>query len=80
MFVVATSFSSVGSGMEPAVHSLALCMLQVRELESNVDGEDTNGVETREGGAGGLFGAFAVLHTIAEMILAVSFLFFSSLV
>ena len=57
--------------MIPIAHTLALCLLPVRGLESNVDGADANLVET----AGGLFDAFAVLQTIGQMILAVNFLF-----
>ena len=78
IFVVASTLSSMGSGVIPAIHSLALCLLQARGLESNVDRADANRVETRGEGAGGLFGAFAVLQTIGQMILGVSlFLFFS---
>jgi len=69
MFVVASSLVCMGSGVVPAVHSLALCMLQVRTLDAAaVDGEDAN-VETREEGTGALFGAFAVLQTVGQTIL-----------
>ena len=74
--MVASTLSGMGSGVVPAVHSLALCLLQVRDLDSNIDRVDANRVETRGEGAGGLFGAFAVLDTIGQMILGVSFLFF----
>ena len=74
--MVASTLSGMGSGVVPAVHSLALCLLQVRDLDSNVDGADANRVENKGEGVGGLFGAFAVLDTIGQMILGVSFLFF----
>lgn len=78
MFVVASSLSGLGSGTVPAVHSLALCMLQVRALDAaacSIDGED-NLVE--EGGTGALFGAFAVLQAVGQTILGVSVFFFLS--
>jgi len=70
LFVMASSLSGLGSGMVPAVHSLALCMLQVRALDAaacSIDGEDGNSVE--EAGAGALFGAFAVLQAVGQTIL-----------
>ena len=76
LFVAASSLTSLGSGAVPAIHSLALCMLQVRTLDAaagNVDGEDTNLVEGKEEGTGALFGAFAVLQSVGQMILGVSF-------
>ena len=80
LFVVASSLTSFGSGAVPAIHSLALCMLQIRELDaaaiSNVDGdEDANVVESKEAGTGALFGAFAVLQAVGQMILGVSFFY-----
>ena len=75
MFVAASSLSGMGSGVVPAIHSLALCLLQVRgsyTTASNVDREDADTVETKKEGAGTLFGAFAVLQTVGQMILAVS--------
>ena len=77
MFVLASSLSSMGSGVVPAVHSLALCLLQVRGMDDaaigNAAGEDPDVVETREGGTGALFGAFAVLQAVGQTILGVSF-------
>lgn len=82
MFVAATSLTALGSGTTPAIHSMALCMLQVRATNAaacRVDGEDANLVE--EEGAGGLFGAFGVVQAVAQTILGVSvFLFFSFLI
>jgi len=69
MFVVASSLSSMGSGAVSAIHSLALCMLQVRALDNaaaTVDG-DLNVVG--EEGNGALFGAFAVLESVGQMII-----------
>ena len=76
LFVTASSLTGFGSGAVPAVHSLALCMLQVRTLDAaacNVDGEDANLVESKEEGTGALFGAFAVLQAVGQMIIGVSF-------
>lgn len=72
MFVMASSLSSMGSGAVSAIHSLALCMLQVRALDAaaTVDG-DMNVVG--EEGNGALFAAFAVLESIGQMIIGVSF-------
>lgn len=63
MFVVASSLSGLGCGALPAIHSVALCMMQVRALDAEVDEE----------GTGALFGALAVLQTVGQMIIAVSF-------
>ena len=81
LFVMASSLTSLGSGVIPAVHSLALCMLQVRALDAaaacSVDGEDVS-LESKEEGTGALFGAFAVLQAVGQAIVGVSFyLFFS---
>jgi hypothetical protein len=83
LFVVASSLTGFGSGTVPAVHSLALSMLQVRALDTAAtavaDGEDANLVvvesSKEEEGAGGLFGALAVLQAVGQMILGVSFFF-----
>jgi hypothetical protein len=78
LFVAASSLTSFGSGAVPAIHSLALCVLQVRALDAatcSVDGEDAK-VESEEEGTGALFGAFAVLQAVGQMILGVSFSFF----
>jgi len=71
MFVAASALGSMGSGVVPAVHSLALCMLQVRSLDvaASNDGADAIMVELKEEGTGPLFGAFAVLQTIGQTIL-----------
>ncbi|KAI0956492.1 hypothetical protein AcV7_006879 [Taiwanofungus camphoratus] len=52
-FTAATALSSFGAGVDPAMHSLALCIMQA-------NGEDNRGK---------LFGAFAMLRTIGQMIL-----------
>jgi len=77
LFVVASSLSSFGSGTVPAIHSLALCMLQVRRLDNNAaavaNAEDANLVvvesNRKEEGTGALFGAFGVLQAVGQMIL-----------
>jgi hypothetical protein len=57
LFVFATSLSSFGSGIVPAMQSLALCILQRR---GDVDV-----------GAGRLFGAMAVVQAAGQTILGV---------
>ncbi|KAF8806993.1 hypothetical protein BYT27DRAFT_7190702 [Phlegmacium glaucopus] len=69
MFVVASSLSAMGSGIVPVVHSLALCMLQVRALQSTSADVDASIVGYTKEGAGALFGAFAVLQAVGQMIL-----------
>jgi len=75
LFVAASSLTGFGSGTVPAIHSLALCMLQVRKLDNsatayNVDGgEDANSMESNNEGSGALFGAFSVLQAVGQMIL-----------
>jgi hypothetical protein len=64
LFVLATSLASLGSGAVPAIHSLALCILQVRGLDA---GETDGGAR-----AGSLFGALAMLQAVGQMILSVS--------
>lgn len=70
LFVFSTSLNGMGSGSVPAMHSLALCMLQVRRL----NGQTTSGAgnEKNEEGTGALFGALAVVQAIGQMILGVS--------
>lgn len=63
LFVLATSLSSLGTGAVPAIQSLALCILQVRALDT---GEANGG---KEEGIGTLFGALAVLQAVGQMIL-----------
>lgn len=76
LFLAASSLTSFGSGAVPAIHSLALCMLQIRTLNAAAaDGEDPTSVEGEEEGTGVLFGAFAVLQAVGQMILGVSFFF-----
>ncbi|PFH53010.1 hypothetical protein AMATHDRAFT_118707, partial [Amanita thiersii Skay4041] len=62
LFVLASSLSSVGSGVLPSVQSLALCMLQVRKLNT------AEGVQP-ESGVGSLFGAISVLQAVGSAIL-----------
>ncbi|KAF5327664.1 hypothetical protein D9619_004865 [Psilocybe cf. subviscida] len=66
LFVLATSLNGLGSGSVPAIHSIAVCILQVRE-------RPLDGVEQQPGkeqtGTGPLFGALAVLQSIGQMIL-----------
>ncbi|KAF5342443.1 hypothetical protein D9611_001500 [Ephemerocybe angulata] len=104
MFVAASSLSALGGGLVPAVHSLALCIVQVRALEpeygvsgygardSSVDtaivgygsvvsstrassvasSSGENGPAAQASPAvdsGSLFGAFAVLQALGQMIL-----------
>ena len=54
-FTLFTSLSSFGAGVDPALQSLALCIMQA-------NGEDNRGK---------LFGLFAMLRTIGQMILGV---------
>jgi hypothetical protein len=77
LFVTASSLTSFGSGVVPAIQSLALCVLQVRALDAAAacSGEDENLVESKEEGTGALFGAFAVLQAVGQTILGVSFFF-----
>ncbi|CCM04669.1 uncharacterized protein FIBRA_06855 [Fibroporia radiculosa] len=53
MFTAATSLSSFGAGFDPTLHSLALCIMQT-------SGEDNRGK---------LFGLFAMLRTVGQLIL-----------
>jgi len=70
LFVAASSLTGFGGGTTPAVHSLALCMLQVRRLDNAAASEDANLAESnKEEGTGALFGAFAVLQAVGQMIL-----------
>ncbi|RDB26264.1 putative membrane protein C14C4.07 [Hypsizygus marmoreus] len=65
MFVLATTLSSLGTGVVPAIQSLALCIMQVRALDSGKEVADG-----KEEGVGELFGALAVLQTVGQMILS----------
>jgi hypothetical protein len=64
MFVAASSLSSFGSGVVPAVQSLALCILQSRSI-SNANA----GCNEEDVGIGRLFGALAVLQAVGQMII-----------
>jgi len=64
MFVAASSLSSFGSGVVPALQSLALCVLQSRSLANAGAGGNEEDV-----GIGRLFGALAVLQAVGQMIL-----------
>ncbi|KAF8968180.1 hypothetical protein BDZ97DRAFT_1916391 [Flammula alnicola] len=75
MFVLASSLNGMGSGAVPAIHSLALCMLQVRALNARsavgVDGQGPGQADEEakeEEGTGALFGALAVLQAVGQMI------------
>jgi hypothetical protein len=78
MFIVSSSLNGMGSGAVPAIHSLALCMIQVRALNARTIGADgqPSGAEEahEEEGTGALFGALAVLQAVGQMILGVCFL------
>jgi hypothetical protein len=72
MFVAASSLSGLGSGTLPAIHSVALCIMQVRALDAKAGA--AAGVDSKdEEGTGALFGALAVLQAVGQMILGVSF-------
>lgn len=84
LFVCASSLNGMGSGAVPAIHSLALCMIQVRALNARALGPDGQPVavegarEHEEEGTGALFGALAVLQAVGQMILGVRFLRYST--
>ncbi|TFK20295.1 hypothetical protein FA15DRAFT_673617 [Coprinopsis marcescibilis] len=87
MFIFASTLNSFASGMVPAVHSLALCIVQARTLAPNygLPGEDHHdeddyqehqerdeesvGPSAAPVDTGTLFGAFAVLQAVGQMIL-----------
>ncbi|KAJ8072424.1 hypothetical protein PM082_015983 [Marasmius tenuissimus] len=80
LFVAATAFSSMSAGLVPAMQSLALCVLQARELlqaESDRTRQEVFG-QVEEGSAevsgsnetGQLFGALSTLQALGQMILA----------
>lgn len=86
-FVLASAFNSFGAGSIPAIHSLALCLMQLRVLGRDDaklaskkgglsgDGDPRLWDEEDDGvqipGTGELFGALAVLQAIGQMILGV---------
>lgn len=57
IFTAVTSLSSMGAGLLPAAHSLALCIMQARGDVADV---------------GRLFGALSVLQAVGSTILGVS--------
>jgi hypothetical protein len=63
LFVVSSWMASWGAGLVPAVHSLALCIVQARALLEAESGEDPEPAVV-DAGAGRLFGALAVLQAI----------------
>ncbi|KIY64181.1 hypothetical protein CYLTODRAFT_358854 [Cylindrobasidium torrendii FP15055 ss-10] len=65
LFVMASGLGCMGSGVIPAVQSLALLIVQARTLVSG--GEVTQGKGGE--GVGKIFGAFAVLQATGQMIL-----------
>jgi hypothetical protein len=77
LFVVSSWIASWGAGLIPAIHSLALCIVQARallEAGENGDGENENApavVDAHGPGSGKLFGALAVLQATGQMILGV---------
>lgn len=67
-FVAATTLSSFGAGVVPAVNSLALCIMQMQaQAGSNSATTDDNA------SAGRLFGALAALQSVGQMILGVRY-------
>ncbi|KAJ3476132.1 hypothetical protein NLI96_g11375 [Meripilus lineatus] len=60
-FVGYTSLSSLGAGAVPAVNSFALCAMQMRSHGANHSDDD--------GGAGGIFGALALVQSVGQQIL-----------
>lgn len=73
LFVLASCLTSFGSGIVPAAHSLALCLIQARALLARgSEPNTTTSAELVEGGTGPLFGALAVLQAVGQMIIGVS--------
>jgi hypothetical protein len=81
LFVVSSWIAGWGAGLVPAIHSLALCIVQARALlEAGSAGENEENendtpavvVDAHAGmGTGKLFGALAVLQATGQMILGV---------
>ncbi|KAJ3824680.1 major facilitator superfamily domain-containing protein [Lentinula raphanica] len=81
LFILVSGMSSIGSGFIPACQSLALCIVQARQLvEGRFDTDRTEEEEESEFGAGGLkpqtdtgigklFGALSMLQAVGQMIL-----------
>lgn len=66
LFVVFTTLSCLGTGVLPAVNSLALCILQI---QGDVMG--SAGMQQDSGDVGRLFGALASIQSVGQMILGV---------
>lgn len=74
LFVLASLMNSLGSGSIPAVHSLALCLMQMRALDAGTTATEVEEIVVDSEsavGTGSLFGAFAVLQSVGQMILGV---------
>lgn len=82
LFVFASGFSAIGSGFIPACQSLALCIVQARQLlqesSTQVDGSaeaeadaEPAGKPQADTGIGKLFGALSMLQAVGQMILGV---------
>lgn len=74
-FTLFTSMSSLGAGVHPAVNSVALCLLQMRQYAAEEAGEV---VVQDDGGAGRLFGSLSVLQAMGQYILGVCFSLFKA--
>ncbi|KIK63023.1 hypothetical protein GYMLUDRAFT_57781 [Collybiopsis luxurians FD-317 M1] len=70
LFVFANGFGTLSSGFYPAGQSLALCIIQARQLmEESVPG-DGNVPDPEQGAsAGKLFGALSIVQAVGHMIL-----------
>jgi hypothetical protein len=71
LFVAFTTLSCLGTGVLPAVNSLALCILQMQSDVSNAAGGPQDNPN-----AGRLFGALAAIQSIGQMILGVCYRLF----
>jgi hypothetical protein len=67
LFVAFSMISAFGAGMQPAIQSVALCTLHLRDITEGKDIVDGKG----GGEIGKLFGAFSVMQSVASMILGV---------
>lgn len=63
-----TTLSCLGTGVHPAVNSLALCILQIQGDVLNEAGVPQDG-----GDVGRLFGALASIQSVGQMILGVRY-------
>ncbi|KAJ7639855.1 major facilitator superfamily domain-containing protein, partial [Mycena polygramma] len=64
LFIVASFMQCLGSGVVPAIQSLALCIVQARSLLTADAGQPK-----ADAGTGTLFGALAVLQASGQMVL-----------